>query len=95
MISPQSIRQGEAGGCDQNGLGIAEKWTSVSPCLHGARRAAAARRRRCRRRRQRLHIIRVHQRQHRRHGTRTLRAVTAVVSEALAVAAQVEFESNI
>jgi len=32
MILPQSIRQGDTGRCDQNGLGGAEKWTSVSPC---------------------------------------------------------------
>jgi len=31
MISPLSIRQGDAGRCDQNGLGCAEKWTSASP----------------------------------------------------------------
>ena len=33
MISPQSSRQGDTGRCDQNGLGCAEKWTSVPPCL--------------------------------------------------------------
>jgi hypothetical protein len=33
MVFPQSIRQGDSGMCDQNGLGCAEKWTSVSPCL--------------------------------------------------------------
>ena len=32
MIFPQSIRQGDTGRCDQNGLSCAEKWTSVSPC---------------------------------------------------------------
>jgi hypothetical protein len=31
MIFPQSIRQGDTGRCDQNGLGRAEKWISVSP----------------------------------------------------------------
>jgi hypothetical protein len=36
MISPQSIRQGDTGRCDQNGLGGAEEWTSVSPCLQVA-----------------------------------------------------------
>ena len=29
---PQSIRQGDTGRCDENGLGSAEKWTIVSPC---------------------------------------------------------------
>ena len=31
MISPHPIRQGEMGCCDQDGLGRAETWTSVSP----------------------------------------------------------------
>jgi hypothetical protein len=31
-ISPQSIRRWATGRSDQNGLGCAEKWTSVSPC---------------------------------------------------------------
>ena len=33
MISPLSIRQGDMRTSDQNGLGRAETWTSVSPCL--------------------------------------------------------------
>jgi hypothetical protein len=32
MILSHSIRQGDMGRCDQNGLGCAEKWMSVSPC---------------------------------------------------------------
>ena len=31
MIFPHSIRQGDTERCDRNGLGRAEKWTSVSP----------------------------------------------------------------
>jgi hypothetical protein len=31
MIVPQSIRHGDTGRCDQNGLGRAETYTSVSP----------------------------------------------------------------
>ena len=31
MIFPQSIRQGDTRRCDENGLGRAGKWTSVSP----------------------------------------------------------------
>jgi hypothetical protein len=31
MIFPQSIRLGDTGRCDQNGLGSAEKWVSLSP----------------------------------------------------------------
>jgi hypothetical protein len=37
MISPQSIRQGDTGRCDQNGLGRAEQWTSLSPWIQSYR----------------------------------------------------------
>jgi hypothetical protein len=37
MIFPQSIRQGNTGRCDQNGISGAEKWTSVRPCIEARR----------------------------------------------------------